>query len=130
MEPGYQLGVYEIGALLGAGGMGEVYHARDTRLGRAVAIKLLPADSERDGDRLRRFKNEARAASALNHPHILTIHEIGEYEGRPFIAMELVEGETLRRRLRAGKIPLPQALELARQVALALEAAHGHGIVH
>jgi serine/threonine protein kinase len=130
MDAGRRVGVYEIGGLLGAGGMGEVYRARDTKLGRAVAIKFLPRDSERDPDRLRRFTNEARAASALNHPNILTVHEIGEADGRPFIAMELIEGQTLRERLRSGPLTLAEALDLARQVAVALAAAHEKGVVH
>jgi serine/threonine protein kinase/tetratricopeptide (TPR) repeat protein len=127
---GRRLGPYEIVAQIGAGGMGEVYRARDTKLGRDVAIKILPRGLDREPERLRRLANEARAASALNHPHILTVYDIGEVDGAPFIAMELVDGETLRERLRRGPIALADALDLALQVALALEAAHAKGLVH
>ena len=125
-----RVGPYEIVDLLGTGGMGEVYRARDPRLGRDVAIKVLPDHASSDPARRRRFEQEARAASALNHPNICTIHEIGEHEGAPYIVMELLDGVPLRERLRAGPVPLPVLLHLAMQVADALEAAHGAGIVH
>ncbi|MGH9391656.1 MAG: protein kinase domain-containing protein [Vicinamibacteria bacterium] len=96
LSPGARLGPYEILAPLGAGGMGEVYRARDVRLGREVALKVLPEELSRERDRLARFEQEARSASALSHPNIVTIHDIGELDGTPFIAMELVEGKTLR----------------------------------
>src|SRR6266849_1304857 len=99
LAPGTRLGPYEILAPLGAGGMGEVYRARDTRLERDVAIKVLPSSYSDDADRLRRFEQEARAASALNHPNILTVHDIGTQDGAPYVVSELLEGETLRSRL-------------------------------
>jgi Tol biopolymer transport system component len=110
--------------------MGEVYRARDEKLQRDVAIKVLPRDLQPDDERVRRFTNEARAASALNHPHILTIYDIGDAGGVPFIAMELVDGVTLRDRLRSGPIAYDEALEIARQIATALAAAHERGLVH
>jgi len=128
-----QIGPYQILSLLGAGGMGEVYLALDTRLGRKVAVKLLPAEFTTDAERLRRFEQEARAASALNHPNIITVHEIGEIEGRRFIVTEYVEGETLRQRMTSApqrRIRMSEALEIAAQVAAALQAAHEAGIIH
>ncbi len=125
------LGRYEIRSPLGAGGMGEVYLAWDTRLGRAVALKLLPAHFTGDEDRLRRFEQEACAASALNHPNILTIYEIGWVDdAAPFIATEFIEGVTLRQHISSARIGLAEALEIAIQVASALAAAHAAGIVH
>ena len=115
---------------IGAGGMGEVYHARDERLGRDVAIKVLPADFAKDEDRLRRFEQEARAASALNHPNILTIHEIGETDGSHFIATEYIEGETLRHHIQLSRMKLREALDIVVQVASAIAAAHQAGIIH
>src|SRR5262245_11536188 len=120
---------YQVLSLLGAGGMGEVYLAEDTRLGRKVALKLLPQKFTQDRERVLRFQQEARAASALNHPNILTIYEIGEFEGRHFIATEFIDGQTLRM-LMGAQIKLPAALDVATQVASALAAAHEAGIVH
>nr|MDQ3806503.1 serine/threonine protein kinase [Acidobacteriota bacterium] len=125
-----QLGPYRILGKLGAGGMGAVYLARDTRLGRRVALKILPAHLARDEEFVRRFEQEARAASALNHPNILTVHEIGEAEGRRFIATEFVEGLTLRDAMAAGRVDVATALDVCAQVAGALAKAHAHGIVH
>ena len=102
---GTRLGPYEILSPIGAGGMGEVYRARDTRLGRDVAVKVLPAEFAQDPERLRRFDQEARAAAALNHPNILVLHDLGTHDGAPYIVTELLEGETLRERLRGGPIP-------------------------
>ena len=127
---GREIAHYRIIALLGAGGMGEVYLAHDGRLARRVALKLLPAEFTADPARVRRFEREARAASALNHPNILTVHEIGQADGAHFIAAEFVEGETLRERLAAGKLPLTEALDAAAQIAAALVAAHRAGIIH
>lgn len=127
---GVIIGRYEVGSLLGAGGMGEVYRARDTHLKRPVALKLLSRDFAQQEDRLRRFRQEAFAASALNHPNIITIYEIGEGEFGPFIATELVEGETLRQRMKRGQVGTSQALDLASQVASALAAAHSAGVAH
>jgi serine/threonine protein kinase/Tfp pilus assembly protein PilF len=130
LAPGTHLGPYEILSPLGAGGMGEVYRARDTRLGREVALKLLPAEYTRDKDRLRRFEQEARAASSLNHPNIVTIYEIGQIEGAHFISTEFIEGWTLRQQIAEGRRKLLEALDVAVQVASALSAAHAAGIVH
>ena len=130
LAPGRRLGHYEILSLLGAGGMGEVYLAEDTRLGRRVALKLLSDSLTRDDGRLRRFRREAFAASALNHPNILTIHEAGEEDGLEFIATEYVDGQTLRERVAAGRLRPGEALDVAAQVASALSAAHAAGIVH
>jgi Tol biopolymer transport system component len=127
---GTSAGHYKIVSLLGRGGMGEVYLARDSRLGRQVALKLLPRNLTKDEDRVRRFAQEARAASALNHPNILTIHEIAEVDGLAFIATEYIEGVTLRQRLAGGRLQVSEALDLAVQVASALSAAHQIGIVH
>jgi Tol biopolymer transport system component len=130
LAPGVRLGAYEVVALLGAGGMGEVYRARDSRLGRDVAIKVIPANFSADTDRLQRFEQEARAAAALNHPNILAVHDVGTHEGTPFIVSELLEGETLRERLSSGPLPVRKAIELGIQIAQALAAAHDKGIVH
>jgi serine/threonine protein kinase len=121
---------YRIVSPIGAGGMGEVYRARDERLGRDVAIKVLPADFARDEDRLRRFEQEARATSALNHPSILTVYDIGNHEGSPFIVCELLEGEELRERLHDGAIAPRKASEYAQQIVAGLSAAHERGITH
>jgi serine/threonine-protein kinase len=130
LSPGSRLGPYEIVSPLGAGGMGEVYRARDTRLHREVAIKVLPASFSQDADRLRRFEQEARAASALNHPNILTIHDFGSEGAAPYVVSELLEGETLREKLGGGRIPVRKALDYASQIARGLAAAHEKGIVH
>ncbi len=127
---GSHLGPYEIVAPIGAGGMGEVYRARDTRLGRDVAIKVLPAEFAEDPDRLRRFEQEARAVAALDHPDILAIHDVGTHEGAPYIVTELLEGESLRDRLTAGPLPVRNAVEIGVQIAHGLAAAHEKGIVH
>ncbi len=130
LPPGSRLGPYEILAPLGAGGMGEVYRARDPRLNRELAIKVLPASIARDPDFLTRFHAEARAASALNHPNIVTIHDIGSTDGVSYILMELVDGKTLRELLDAGPPPLKKTLQIAAQAADGLAAAHARGIVH
>ncbi len=128
--PGAQFGAYEIVAPLGAGGMGEVYRAKDTRLDREVAIKVLPADFANDADRLKRFEQEARATSALNHPNILTVYDVGTHAGSPYLVMELLEGEELRARIAAGPLAPRKAIEYAQQIASGLAAAHAKGIVH
>jgi len=127
---GQQLGHYKILSLLGAGGMGEVYRARDTRLSREVAIKVLPAAFAANTDRLRRFEQEARAAGILNHPNILTVHDLGLHDGSPYIVAEMLEGEELRAVLKRGAMSLPSAMDYARQIAQGLAAAHEKGIVH
>jgi Tol biopolymer transport system component len=130
LSTGARLGPYEIVGLIGAGGMGEVYEARDTRLGRTVAIKLLPVLFAADRERLRRFDQEARATAALNHPSILAIYDVGLDERPPYLVCELLEGETLRDRMNGGSIPLPTCVDVATQIADALQAAHAKGIVH
>ncbi len=130
VHAGTRLGPYEILAPLGAGGMGEVYRARDTRLGREVAVKVLPASFASDPDRLRRFEQEARAAGVLNHPNILAIYDVGSHEGSPFVVSELLEGQTLRQRLSGGPLPQRKAIDTALEIAHGLAAAHGQGIVH
>ncbi|MBI3666864.1 MAG: PD40 domain-containing protein [Acidobacteria bacterium] len=125
-----RLGPYEILGLLGKGGMGEVYRARDPRIGRDVAVKVLPAALSADPDRLRRFEQEVRAAGALNHPNILVIHDVGTHEGSPYLVSELLEGETLRERLRRGPIPPGKAIDYAFQTASGLAPAHEKGITH
>src|SRR5678815_679923 len=121
---------YRIGSKIAAGGMGEVYRAHDARLDREVAIKLLPADVALDEERLRRFEQEAKATSALNHPNILTVYDIGDHDGSPFIVAELLDGEELRQRLDAGPVPLRKVIEYAQQIVSGLAAAHEKGIVH
>jgi predicted ATPase len=130
LTPGTKLGPYEIVSALGAGGMGEVYRARDTRLERSVAIKILPAEFSADSDRLHRFEQEARSASALNHPNIVTIYELGQDGSTHYIAMELIEGKTLRELLVAGLLPIRKAIEIAAQAAEGLAKAHEAGIAH
>ncbi len=127
---GDRLGSYEILTPIGAGGMGEVYRARHVRLGRDVAVKVLPPKYASDSERLRRFEREARSASALNHPNIVTIHDVDEHEGTPYIAMELVEGQTLRQVIDDGPLPIDRWLTLARQMADGLARAHAAGIIH
>ncbi len=126
---GSRLGTYEILARIGAGGMGEVYRARDTRLERSVAIKILPNAFSADSDRLHRFEREARSVSALNHPNIVTIYELGQDGSTHYIAMELIEGKTLRELLAGGLLPIRKAIEIAAQVAEGLAKAHEAGIV-
>jgi serine/threonine protein kinase len=130
LTSGTKLGPYEIQSAIGAGGMGEVYRARDTRLNRDVAIKILPASFSADPDRLQRFAQESRAAAALNHPNILSIFDIGEDRGAPYVVSELLEGESLRERLRQGPLASRKAIDYAQQVAKGLAAAHEKGIVH
>jgi len=124
LPQGTRLGPYEVLAPLGAGGMGEVYRARDSRLARDVALKILPRDFATDSDRRTRFEREARAAGQIHHPNILTILDIGAHDGLPFIVTELLEGETLRERLLPGPLPQRKAMEIASQIARGLGAAH------
>src|SRR5437588_5390392 len=130
LSTGSRLGSYEIVSPLGAGGMGEVYRARDARLGREVAIKVLPSAMASDPDRRSRFEQEARSASALNHPNILTIYDIGSVDGTLYIAMELIEGRTVRELIVAEPLPTKRLLELSVQIADGLAKAHSAGIVH
>jgi len=128
--PGTKLGDYEVKSLLGSGGMGEVYRARDARLGRDVAVKVLPSLFSADSERLRRFEQEARAAAALNHPNILAVHQMGTYEGAPYLVSELLEGETLREQIKRGRLSVRKAIDHGAQIARGLAAAHEKGIVH
>src|ERR1035438_4596726 len=130
LAAGTKLGPYEIVAPLGVGGMGEVFRAKDTRLGRDVALKILPESFAREPDRLRRFEQEARAVAALNHPNILAVFDIGQHEGAPFLVSELLEGDTLRTALDVGALPQRKTIEYGVQIAHGLAAAHEKGIVH
>jgi WD40 repeat protein len=130
LAPGARLGVYEIVGLIGAGGMGEVYRARDARLNRDVAVKILPVSFAGDSERLERFELEARAAAALNHPNILSVFDVGAHKGSPYVVSELLEGETLRERVSGGALPVRKAVDYAVQLAHGLAAAHEKGIVH
>src|SRR5687768_75314 len=130
LPAGSKLGRYEIRSLLGAGGMGEVYRARDIKLNRDVAVKVLPAAYSADTDRLRRFEQEAQAAGALNHPNILAVHDVGDHEGSPYVVSELLEGETLREILSTGALPQRKAINYATTIAHGLAAAHEKGIIH
>ena len=130
MESGARLGQYEIAAKLGEGAMGEVYRARDTRLGRDVAIKTLPAEFARSPDRRRRFEQEWRSAAALAHANIVALYDAGDQDGVSYIVSELVEGEPLRDLIRRGPVPVRKALDLAAQIADGLSAAHAAGVVH
>ena len=130
LTAGTQFGSYEISALLGEGGMGQVYRARDTKLKREVAIKILPTEFSRDPDRISRFQREAEVLAALNQPSIAAIYELGETDNSLFLVLELVEGETLADRIRRGPIPIDEALDIAKHICEALEAAHDKGVVH
>ena len=130
LTSGTKLGPYEVSGAIGAGGMGEVYRARDPRLHREVAVKILSASLSSDRERLHRFEQEARAAAALNHPNILAVYDIGTQDGSPYIVSELLEGESLRERLRSGPLSLRKAIDYALQIARGLAAAHDKGIVH
>ena len=130
IDAGTRLGRYEIRSQLGAGGMGEVYRARDEKLNRDVAIKVLPATLSQDGDRLRRFEQEAQAAGALNHPNILPVYDVGTHDGSPYIVSELLEGEELREQLNDGSLQQRKALDYAQQIAQGLAVAHERGITH
>src|SRR5205085_1852870 len=136
MEIGTKVGAYELTGPLGVGGMGEVYRARDSRIGRDVAIKVLPQSMLSDSDRLRRLEQEARTAGSLSHPNLVTIYELGTHESQPYIAMELLEGSTLREKLgdtdegATPRLTVRKAMEYAVQIANGLAAAHEKGIVH
>src|SRR5687767_7676122 len=130
LAPGTRLGPYEILAAIGAGGMGEVYRARDTKLDRDVAIKVLPDAFAADPDRMARFEREAKTLASLNHPHIAAIYAVEKSSGHHAIVMELVEGDELSQRIADGAMPVDEALPIAKQIAEALEAAHEQGIIH
>src|SRR5207248_7543928 len=130
LSPGTRLGRYEIRSKIGEGGMGEVYRARDEKLNRDVAIKILPAAFSEHPDRLRRFEQEAQAAGALNHPNILAVYDVGTHEGAPYVVSELLEGEELREQLNDGSLQQRKALDYAQQIAQGLAVAHERGITH
>jgi hypothetical protein len=130
LTAGSRVGPYEVRGLIGAGGMGEVFRVHDTRLGRDVALKVLPESVSRDAERLRRFEQEARAAGSLSHPNVLNVHDVGTHDGLAYIVSELLEGQTLRDRIAAGPLPVRKAVEVAAQTARGLAAAHDKGIVH
>jgi serine/threonine protein kinase len=130
LAAGTRIGRYEIRSLVGAGGMGEVYRAGDDRLNRDVAIKVLPLSLSQHEDRLRRFEQEAQAAGALNHPNILAVYDVGTHDGAPYVVSELLEGETLRRRLTASALAQRRTIDYALQIAHGLAAAHEKGIIH
>jgi serine/threonine protein kinase len=130
LAPGTKLGPYVILSTLGAGGMGEVYRAKDTRLGRDVAIKILPKEMSADAARKKRFEREAKTISGLNHPNICTLQNVGSQDGVDYLVMECVEGETLAKRLEKGSLPLEQVLKYGAQIADSLDKAHRSGVVH
>ena len=130
LRPGVRVGPYEVIGLVGAGGMGEVYRARDPRIGRDVAIKILPSSLASDADRIRRFEQEVRAAGLLNHQNILVIHDVGTYDGAPYLVCELLDGDTLRKHLQEGPLETRKALQYAVHIARGLAAAHEKGVVH
>src|SRR5216683_676960 len=125
-----RIGPYEIAAPIGAGGMGEVFRARDTRLNRDVAVKVLPRDFVADADRLRRFEQEAKTLAALNHPNVLTVFDAGVHEGAPYLVTELLEGKTLREEMNGEALPVRKATDYVVQIAHGLAAAHGKGVIH
>ena len=127
---GTTLNQYRITASIGAGGMGEVFRARDTRLNRDVAVKVLPKDFVADADRLRRFEQEAKTLAALNHPNVLTVFDAGVHEGAPYLVSELLEGKTLREEMNDAALPVRKATEYGLQIAHGLAAAHGKGVIH
>src|SRR6202034_3368708 len=130
LTAGTRFGPYEVQSPIGAGGMGEVYRARDTRLDRTVAVKILPTHLSDNPEAKQRFEREARTISSLNHPHICTLHDVGSQDGTSYLVMEYVQGETLEARLQKGPLPLKQALDCGVQICDALEKAHRAGIVH
>ncbi|HEX6880376.1 MAG TPA: serine/threonine-protein kinase, partial [Terriglobales bacterium] len=130
LSNGTRLGPYEIVSPLGAGGMGEVYRARDTRLDRSVAIKVLPTHLSADPELKQRFEREAKAISSLQHPHICTLHDIGSQGDVDFLVMEYLDGQTLADRLKKGNLPLQEALKIGTEIADALDKAHRQGIIH
>src|SRR4051794_29291616 len=130
LSPGTKLGPYEIQALLGAGGMGEVYRARDSRLGRTVAVKILPSDVSENSTLRQRLEREAKVVSSLNHPNICALHDVGNQDGIFFLVMECVEGEVLAKRLERGPLPIEHVLRYGTQIADALDKAHRGGVVH
>src|SRR5512135_1391583 len=130
LTAGTKLGPYEIQSPLGAGGMGEVYRARDTRLDRTVAVKILPADIQASPERKQRFEREARAISSLQHPHICVLHDVGSQDGIDFLVMEYLEGESLADRLRKGPLPIEALLKMGVEIADALDKAHRQGLIH
>src|SRR5580698_1265100 len=130
LTSGTKLGPYEIQSPLGAGGMGEVYRARDTRLGRDIAIKVLPQHLSSNPDLKQRFEREARAISSLNHPHICTLHDVGHQDGVDFLVVEYLEGETLAQRLKKGPLPLRETLKIGIEICEELDKAHRAGIIH
>ena len=130
LAPSTKLGPYEIVSSLGVGGMGEVYRAKDTRLDRTVAIKILPAHFSNDPVRKQRFEREAKAISGLNHPNICTLHDVGSQDGTDYLVMEYVDGESLAQRLTKGPLPIEQLLKVGREIADALDKAHRSGVIH
>src|SRR5215471_7292896 len=130
LAPGTKLGPYEILSSLGAGGMGEVYRANDTRLGRTVAVKILPESLAKNPEARQRFEREARSISSLNHPNICALYDVGMQDGTSYLVMEFIQGETLESRLQKGPLPVKQALEYGTQICDALEKAHRAGIAH
>src|SRR5246127_2463013 len=130
LTPSTKLGPYEILTPLGTGGMGEVYRARDTRLDRTVAVKILPVQLSNDPIRKQRFEREAKTISSLNHPHIYVLHDVGSQDGIDYLVMECVEGETLSKRLEKCSLPLDQVLKVGQEIADALDKAHSSGVVH